>query len=66
LVSEAVLFHRSPHPMSDLLFLDVYGTNAPAIGLYEKCGFQKLNPTNPIPDPQNGNEPYFVMARKLA
>lgn len=66
LVSEAVLFHQSLHGLSDSIFLDVYQANTPAIGLYEKCKFETLNATNPIPDPKHNNEPYLVMARKLA
>ena len=36
LVSESVLFHESPHDLSDLLLLDVYRANTPAIGLYAR------------------------------
>ena len=66
LVSESVLFHESPHDLSDLLLLDVYQANTPAIGLYAKCGFDTLNVDNPMIDAKQNNEPFVVMARKLA
>jgi hypothetical protein len=45
----------------------VYQANARAVGLYaNKCGFVALNPNNPIPDPSQNNEPFIIMARKLA
>ncbi len=49
-----------------LLFLDVYTVNVPAIKLYEKFGFAILNAADPIPDPAENGEPYFVMARRLS
>jgi len=60
----AVAIRRMPH-VSIRLFLDVYKAN-PAISLYQKCGFEILNPDSPIPDPNESNEPYFVMARNVA
>jgi ribosomal protein S18 acetylase RimI-like enzyme len=66
LVAEAVLIAQSPHDLSNLLFLDVYTANQPAIALYEKCGFTILNPAAPIPDPQEHNETYVIMARNVA
>lgn len=50
---------------SNDLFLDVYTANTAAIALYQKRGFHILNPNNPIPDPDENSEPYFVMAKRL-
>lgn len=67
LIGEAALYALyCPGAMSDRLFLDVYTANVPAVSLYQKCGFSILNPKNTIPDPQEHNEPYFVMARSIA
>ncbi len=66
LVTEATLIAQSPADISDLLFLDVYAANQGAISLYTKCGFTILNADAPIPDPQENNEPYFIMARRVA
>ena len=66
LVRIATLIYQSKANLFDLLFLDVYQANEAAIGLYSnKCQFIALNPNNPIPDPNQNNEPYIVMARKL-
>ncbi len=65
LLAESVLIAQSPAGFSDLLFLDVYTANQGAISLYEKCGFVILNPDIPILDPQENNEPYVIMAKKL-
>ena len=65
LTAEAVLIAQSPADYSDLLFLDVYTANRGAISLYEKCGFVALNPDAPIPDPQENNETYVIMARRV-
>lgn len=51
--------------ISDLLILDVYVENEAACRCYEKVGFQVLNPNNPVPDPQQDNEPFYVMGRRL-
>lgn len=66
LVAEAVLLAQSPADISDRLFLDVYTVNQGAISLYKKCGFEILNPDAPIPDPQENNESYVIMARNVA
>jgi ribosomal protein S18 acetylase RimI-like enzyme len=66
LIAEAVLLAQSPVDISNLLFLDVYTANKGAVSLYEKCGFVTLNPDVPIPDPQENNEAYFLMARSVA
>ena len=66
LIAEGVLIAQSPAEISDLLFLDVYKANQAAISLYEKCGFVTLNPDAPIPDPQENNELYVIMAKKVA
>jgi ribosomal protein S18 acetylase RimI-like enzyme len=65
LIAEAVLIAQSPGDFSDHLFLDVYSANQGAISLYNKCGFVTLNPDAPIPDPQENNEAYILMARKV-
>lgn len=52
--------------VSDLVFLDVYVANQPAINLYQKkCHFVVMNPLNPIPDPDQNNELYYIMARRV-
>lgn len=61
--AEAGLIVQSPAGISDLLFLDVYTANQGAIALYGKCGFVILNPDTAIPDPQENNETYLIMAR---
>jgi ribosomal protein S18 acetylase RimI-like enzyme len=66
LIAEAVLIAQSPVDFSNLLFLDVYTGNQGAISLYNKCGFATLNPDAPIPDPQENNEEYLLMARSVA
>jgi ribosomal protein S18 acetylase RimI-like enzyme len=66
LTAEAVLIAASPAGISDILFLDVYTANQGAISLYEKCGFLIMNPATPIPDPQENNETYFIMAKRVA
>jgi len=66
LIAEAVLIAQSPANFADFLFLDVYTANQGAIALYEKCGFVTLNPDAPILDPQENNEPYIIMAKKVA
>ncbi|WP_082840151.1 GNAT family N-acetyltransferase [Gemmata sp. SH-PL17] len=68
LIAEAALNVRDFEGyVSSYLFLDVYVANEPAIRLYrDKCQFVVLNPNNPISDPDEHNEPYFVMARNVA
>ena len=66
LTAEAVLIAQSPADISDVLFLDVYTANQTAISLYDKCGFVTMNPDAPIPDPQENNEMYFIMAKRVA
>lgn len=66
LVAEAVLLAQGPAGLSDLLFLDVYLANQGAITRYQKCGFVILNPDAPIPDPRENNEPYVIIARRVA
>lgn len=50
LIAQAVLLSLYWEDLSDLLFLDVYTANEPAISLYAKCGFQTVH--GPIPDPR--------------
>jgi ribosomal protein S18 acetylase RimI-like enzyme len=66
LLATAALLATIPKKRCDLVFLDVYAANEGAIALYQKCGFDVLNPTAPIPDPHENNEPYYIMAAKLA
>jgi ribosomal protein S18 acetylase RimI-like enzyme len=49
--------------LSPRVLLDVYTANAPAVGLYGKCGFEILNPNHPIPDPAENQEPYVIMSK---
>jgi len=63
LIAEAVLIAQSQEDFSDLLFLDVYTANREAVSLYEKCGFVAPNPDALIPDPQENNESYVIMAK---
>jgi ribosomal protein S18 acetylase RimI-like enzyme len=65
LIAEAEAWVHGLTELSDLLFLDVYVANHPAIKLYEKYGFVTLNPDTPEPDPGENNEGFFVMARKV-
>lgn len=66
LIAEAVLISHGVDDISDFLFLDVYTANQGAIALYQKCGFATLNQDAPIPDPEENNETYIIMARNLA
>jgi ribosomal protein S18 acetylase RimI-like enzyme len=66
LTAEAVVIAQSLANVSNLLFLDVYTANKGAISLYDKCGFSVLNSDTPIPDPQENNEPYVIMAKNVA
>lgn len=65
LIAEAVLIAESPAGCSELLFLDVYTANQGAVSLYQKCGFVTLNPDAPIPDSQENDEPYVIMAKRV-
>jgi GNAT superfamily N-acetyltransferase len=49
----------------DVLFLDTYTANQMAISVYAACGFVTVNP-QPIPDPEEGGQPYLVMARRIS
>lgn len=66
LVGKGAVLHACAQDCSDLLFLDVYQANTPAISLYEKCEFRVLNPDEPLIDSQQNDEPYFVMARRVS
>jgi len=66
LIAESTGIIQSQSETSSILFLDVYRANSGAIALYEKCGFAVLNPDTPIPDPQENNEPYFIMAKGMS
>jgi ribosomal protein S18 acetylase RimI-like enzyme len=66
LISEAALIAQLSDEVSNLLFLDVYSANKAATALYAKCGFAVLNPDNPILDPAENNETYFVMAKRIS
>lgn len=64
LVDESALLALQGH-CHHVLFLDVYLSNQKAIDVYTKCGFTAITP-DPIPDPQEGGEPYCVMAKSVA
>jgi hypothetical protein len=69
LVAEAAVVVRmsESETISDYLFLDVYTANEKASRLYDqKCQFVILNPDAPILDPDENNEPYVIMARKVS
>jgi ribosomal protein S18 acetylase RimI-like enzyme len=61
-----LVHHHYPGELADRVFLDVYVENEPAWRLYERCQFVTLNPTAHKLDQDEGNKPYFVMARSLA
>ena len=65
-VAELARILRGPENCSEYLFLDVYTANQPAISLYEKFQFGILADNPPIQDPDENNETYVIMARKLA
>lgn len=51
--------------VSPTLFLDVYAANVRAIGLYEKFGFVTVSDLGDYTDPDEGDEPYLVLAKLL-
>lgn len=65
LVAESALRIVTWLGCSDVLFLDVYTTNARAIRLYEKCEFREISAA-PIADPANDGATYSVMARRVS
>jgi ribosomal protein S18 acetylase RimI-like enzyme len=67
LIGEAAGIVRSCRGViSEDLFLDVYTANQPAIRLYANRGFLIINPKTPSLDPQENNEPFFIMTKKVA
>lgn len=64
LIDEAALLALRTH-CHDVLFLDVYTTNAKAIGVYQQAGFVTISP-QPISDPEEGGETYVIMARRVS
>jgi len=66
LVAEAAGIAQKNSNVSNLLFLDVYTANQAAVSLYDKSGFDTLNRDAPLADPQESNETYVIMAKKLA
>ncbi|MGP0067543.1 MAG: GNAT family N-acetyltransferase [Isosphaeraceae bacterium] len=64
LIDEAVRLAHIEQICSDVLFLDVYVDNFVAIRLYAKAGFANVK-QEPIPDPSEGNKPFFIMARRV-
>ncbi|MFO0927293.1 MAG: N-acetyltransferase [Gemmataceae bacterium] len=66
LTTEAALCVQGAAGLSEFLFLDVYVANQRAIDLYVRCGFTVLNPDLPIADPDENQEPYFIMARNVS
>lgn len=66
LIAEAaILVRQHQGTLSDQLFLDVYVANDTASDRYVTAGFTILNPTTPIPDEAERNEPYYVMAKNI-
>lgn len=65
LISQAQLLLLEEETLSGLLLLDVYEENIPAVALYQKYGFEILNPSNPSVDANEGGELYFIMGKKL-
>lgn len=64
LVGEAAaLAAERSDDVSHFVFLDVYEDSKDAIGLYHKCGFQRLG-SGPLMDPANG-EAFWVMAKRI-
>ncbi len=64
LVNEAARLARTMQICCDILFLDVYADNSIAINLYSIFGFVNIK-EEPIPDPNEGNRPFLVMARRV-
>lgn len=64
LIDEAARLASTPNTCCDTLFLDVYADNLKAINPYMIFGFVNIK-DKAIPDPQEGNKPFFVMARRL-
>jgi len=64
LIGEAALISCRGDGCHDVLFLDVYTSNAPAIALYRKCGFVNIK-DEPLLDAIE-KRTYFVMARKVS
>lgn len=70
LIAEAavwsVRWQEADVPPAPYLLLDVYTANTRAIELYrDRCQFVVLNPDYPDPDPDESNEPYYVMGRNV-
>jgi GNAT superfamily N-acetyltransferase len=64
LIDEAAVLASNAAASSDVLFLDVYETNARAINLYAKCGFTQV--AGPFADAQENGQSYIVMAKRVA
>ena len=65
LIDEAALLALSSSSCVPELFLDVYTTNAKGITVYRNCGFVEVT-AEPIPDPQEHDQTYHVMSRKVS
>jgi ribosomal protein S18 acetylase RimI-like enzyme len=65
LTDEAAVLVCRPDHCCDLLFLDVYTTSERAIKLYTELQFQQVT-AEPLLDPQEGNKPYIVMAKRVS
>jgi ribosomal protein S18 acetylase RimI-like enzyme len=65
LVDQAALIWAFSPKSCDLLFLDVYASNKTAIGLYKRFGFAEIS-DEPIPDPDQGDDTYIIMARRIS
>lgn len=62
LIGEAAVLARQGL-CGETIYLDVYVTSARAIALYEREDFIKII-DEPIPDPEQGHLPYYIMARR--
>jgi GNAT superfamily N-acetyltransferase len=62
LIGEAALLARQTAGCAGVLFLDVYTTSLKAIKVYTECGFVSIT-EQPLPDPQEDDKPYIVMAK---
>ncbi len=65
LVAEATILVQHQRGIHDALFLDVYTDNEAAIQLYARSGFETIT-TEPIPDRNENDRPYIIMARRVS
>lgn len=63
LVGEAVILAQQGQGCCDIVFLDVYASNAKAIDLYKRCAFVQIGGTR---FDSRENQHYLIMARRLS